>query len=282
MIKIHVLHAGDVRVSPYLPFGGDHCSLLKASGMGTPKKKWLWLPVFCFLVEHPKGRILVDTGWHREMSPEGTYDRKAQIRSLGSRLLYMTNQGRIERGAAVDEQLEGMGLSAHDLDYVLLTHLDCDHASGLRLVGDARRILVARTEMEYAMNGSLVCRVRYNKRWWDGVNLTLFDWNAGEGPVGRSYDLLGDGSVALINIPGHSAGLCAVRVRNGEGRFVLLFSDGGYAARSWKEMITSGIAMDKELQRRSLLWIREESMKEECVESLASHDADLKPHSITL
>ena len=31
-IKIHVLRTGEVRVSPYLPFGGDDCSLLKASG----------------------------------------------------------------------------------------------------------------------------------------------------------------------------------------------------------------------------------------------------------
>ena len=34
-IKIHVLRTGGVRVSPYLPFGGDDCSLLKASGFTT-------------------------------------------------------------------------------------------------------------------------------------------------------------------------------------------------------------------------------------------------------
>ena len=38
-MKIHVLRTGEVRVSPYLPFGGDNCNLLKASGMTTPKKK---------------------------------------------------------------------------------------------------------------------------------------------------------------------------------------------------------------------------------------------------
>ena len=29
-IKKHVLRTGEVRVLPYLPFGGDDCSLLKA------------------------------------------------------------------------------------------------------------------------------------------------------------------------------------------------------------------------------------------------------------
>ena len=39
------MHTGEVSVSPYLPFGGDNCNLLKASGMTTPKKDWIWLPV---------------------------------------------------------------------------------------------------------------------------------------------------------------------------------------------------------------------------------------------
>ncbi len=34
-IKIHILHTGDVRVSPYLPFGGN-CNVLKAMGLTTP------------------------------------------------------------------------------------------------------------------------------------------------------------------------------------------------------------------------------------------------------
>ena len=87
-----------------LPFGGDDCGLIKASGITTPKSKWFWLPVSAYLIEHPEGRILVDTGWHREMSPDGFYDRKAQIKSLGTIQLYMMNQGRIAKGEAIDEQ----------------------------------------------------------------------------------------------------------------------------------------------------------------------------------
>ena len=125
-------------------------------------------------------------------------------------------------------------------------------------------------------------RVRYQKRWWEGVNLEPFDWNGKEGPVGRSYDLFGDGSVVMVNIPGHSAGLCAVKIKNEEGKFVLLFSDGGYARKSWEQMITSGICQDKKLQRQSLQWIREQSLSPDCIESLANHDPDIKPHIIEL
>lgn len=280
-MKIHVFHTGDVHVSPYLPFGGDSCSTLKASGLTTPKSQWLWLPVSAYLIEHPKGRILVDTGWHRDMSPEGVYDRKAQIKSLGSWRLYMVNQGRIAQGQAVDEQLAAISLKPSDIDYVILSHLDCDHANGLAQVKEAKHILVARDEMDSVRQG-FTSRVRYQKRWWEGVNLEPFDWNGKEGPVGRSYDLFGNGSVVMVNIPGHSAGLCAVKIKNEEGKFVLLFSDGGYARKSWEQMITSGICQDKKLQRQSLQWIREQSLSPDCIESLANHDPDIKPHIIEL
>ena len=278
-MKIHVLHTGEVRVSPYLPFGGDNCNLLKASGMTTPKEDWIWLPVSVYLIEHPKGLILVDTGWHRDMSPEGVYDKAAQIKSLGSRILYNVNQGQIPLGEAVDEQLETMGIKPADLDYVLLTHLDCDHANGLRAVKDAKHIIVAQEELDCARKNGFI---RYKKKWWEGVDLQTIEWNGTEGPAQKSFDLFGDGSIKMINIPGHCDGLCAVKITREDGRYVLLFSDGGYATKSWKEMITSGVSLDKEMQRKSLQWIREQSMDANCIESLATHDTDIKPHVIEL
>lgn len=278
-IRIHVLHTGKVRVSPALPFGGN-CSIIKASGITTPKEKWLWLPVSSYLVEHPKGLILVDCGWHREMSPDGTFNKKAQIKSLGSRILYGINQGVVEKGMAIDEQLCQMGFKTTDLDYVLLTHLDCDHANGLRAVAGAKKIFVSRSEMLFAQKKSISNLIRYQRRWWQGVNLDLFDWNSIDGPFQRSFDLFGDGSVVMTNIPGHSDGLCAVRIKNSEGKYVLLFSDGGYAAKSWQEMITSGVAADRRQQYLSLEWIRQQSMDQNCIESLANHDENVRPHII--
>lgn len=86
----------------------------------------------------------------------------------------------------------------------------------------------------------------------------------------------------MIAIPGHSDGLCALKITNDDGKYVLLFADGGYATKSWKEMILSGVCVDKELQRKSLEWIREQSMCDDCIESLANHDADVIPHNISL
>ena len=281
-IKIHVLHTGQVCVAPDLPFGGEHCSPIKASGLFGKKEDRLWLSVSAYLIECRHGKILFDCGWHRDMSPDGVFDRKAQEKSLGGFALYNTNQGVLPSGEAINEQLEAMGIRDTDLDLVVLSHLDCDHANGLKLVAGAKRIIVSKDELAFAKKGTLVNRIRYNSAWWDGTKLETFDWNGTEGPAGKSYDLFGDGSFLLINIPGHSDGLCALKITGSDGKFVLLYADGGYARKSWEQQITSGIAADKAAQKKSLAWIREQCLNPECLEALANHDTEVSPHIITL
>lgn len=277
-IKIHILHCGEVCVSPYLPFGGQNCNLLKAAGLITRKKDRLWLPVSAYLIEHPKGKILVDTGWSQVISPNGSFDKMAQIHHM-SFPLYCVNQGRISKGQAVNDQLSSMSMTASDLDYVLLTHLDCDHASGVKQVVGARHILVSTEEVTCASRH----KIRYTSSMWRGVPLTAFEFEkTGIGPVGRSYDLFQDGSVLLIHTPGHSDGLFSVLISNTEGEYVLLFSDGGYSKKSWEWGIIPGITMDKTKTEVSLAWISRMSSNEKCVESLANHDPEIIPHTILL
>lgn len=52
-IKIHIFHTGEVCVAPELPFGGEHCSTIKASGIFARKFERLWLPVSAYLIECP-------------------------------------------------------------------------------------------------------------------------------------------------------------------------------------------------------------------------------------
>lgn len=280
-IKVHVMQAGRVCVAPALPFGGENCTLKEAAGIGVKKKDRIWLPVFAYLIEHPEhGLILVDTGWNRSVSPEGKYDRRAQINSFGTPLLYLVNQAEVEDGMAVEEQLLTMGIHDHDLNYILLTHLDIDHVSGLNSLKGAKHIIVSNDEVSCAYRKDRVSRIRYRKEMWENTPIKGVNWNGQKGPYGRSYDVFGDGSIVMINIPGHSNGQCAVKITNDEGKYVLLFADGGYGHQSWEKMIPSGIATDRKKQKKSLEWIRTMSLDENCVESLASHDRDVRSHLI--
>ncbi len=249
----------------------------QGSGLTTRKADRLWLPVSAYLIRHPKGTILYDCGWHHDISPKGEYDKRAQVRHM-SRILYKVNQGVLPMGEAVDEQLAARGLSPEDIDYVILSHLDVDHASGLKLVAGAKRILVAEDELACEEKH----RVRYASSMWEGVEMEAFRFDdTGLGPFGRSKDLFDEGTVQMVSIPGHSDGLTALKVSNGK-RFALLFFDGGYATRSWKEMIRPGISMDPGRQMASLAWIRDQSLDPDCAESLANHDSDVAPHTIRL
>ena len=47
-------------------------------------------------------------------------------------------------------------------------------------------------------------------------------------------------------------------------------------------MIPPGTALNEDLAMKSLEWIRQMSLDENCVESLANHDADVVSHEIIL
>ena len=80
-MKLHLLRCGSMRVSPEVPFGNKVGLAGSMRQLLAPKKDRVELPVFCFLIEHPRGPILVDTGWCRDVSPAGIYDPKAAAAS---------------------------------------------------------------------------------------------------------------------------------------------------------------------------------------------------------
>ncbi|MDE6308578.1 MAG: hypothetical protein K2L81_00135, partial [Muribaculaceae bacterium] len=79
-IKIHALRCGQVRTTKYLPFNPDNKPLMTVAGVGVSQKDWEWSPVYCYYIEHPKGKVLIDTAWSRRMSPEGKEDKRAEIK----------------------------------------------------------------------------------------------------------------------------------------------------------------------------------------------------------
>ncbi len=267
-IKIHILHCGSVCVDPALPDATVARRRLAYTGFLRRKNNRVWLPVSAYLIEHPKGLILFDTGWSRQV-------RENQKRHMG-RILCRVNQAQLPPGQAVDEQLAAMNILPADLDYVILSHLDCDHVSGLKMLGGAKNVLVSRNEINDAKRSPF----RYRSSMWDGVPLKTFRFSEPDyGPFSAYFDLFGDGSVLLTDISGHSAGLAAMTVQR-DGKYALLYSDGGYSAQAWKDIRLPGMTRSTGKAARALMWIRDMSMRPNCIESVANHDPDVKPHVI--
>ena len=271
IIRIHVLHCGSISVSPQVPFGGRGRLLNTASGVLTGAAARIELPVSAYLIEHPRGLVLVDTGWCREISPDGVYDSRAVGKLLPPQLAAFYRP-RLPLGQAVDEQLAALGIKPEDISCVLLTHFDPDHICGLRHLTGAGRILAAEEERWWAVR--TVNRLRQPQQLWADYPIEVF-WYKGTpiGPNRWSYDLFGDGSIVLVNLPGHTDGMFAVLIYN-NGKYLLLSSDAAFSRRSWQELLIPGFGFNPVWQKKSLEWVREMSLSPDCLGSIANHDPD--------
>jgi len=261
-IKINIFTCGLVGVDPAVPDRGISSNPIAYTGLFRSKKNRIYIPVKAVLIRHPKGNILVDAAWDSEV-------RRHPIRTI-TFPMWVASKPILPVGEAVDEQLERVGIAAADLDYVIMTHLDIDHDSGLRLVKDAKHIVASDEEIK-AFHSS---QTRYVKKPLKGIRVDEMpmksdDWS----PYKRSWDVFGDGSVTVIFMPGHAQGSVVVRVQGQEG-FVLIVGDTGYNTKSWEELKIPGPVYDKEKMKRSLMWVQEQRNKAECLGVFAAHDPD--------
>ncbi|EPG65730.1 N-acyl homoserine lactonase family protein [Leptospira wolffii] len=264
-IKIHILHLGDTLVDESVIFNpeGKKLNPIHALGLFRSQKHKIKIPVTAYLIEHPKGKILIDTGFHKDV-------RRHPIKDL-TLIHFLVNKPLQNAGEAVDEVLLEKGVQPSDLDFVILTHLHTDHAGGLRLVKDAKRILVSEEELRYAEKQKL----QYVSHMWKGVKLETFRFaDSKYGPVNKAYDLFGDESIILVYLPGHTPGLAGTLIRNNE-KFVLLTSDSGYARKSWERMILPGVMSSREDTEHTFQWQRTLSKNANCIDCLATHETEL-------
>lgn len=139
MIKIHVLHCGSVGVDPAVPTRDVSKNPFAYTGLFRSSMRRIYLPVSTYLIEHPKGLILFDTSWHTDV-------RTTPIRHE-SFPLWFASKPVLPPGEAVNEQIERLGYHTSDLDYVILSHMDVDHVSGIKLVSDAKKIYASAEEL---------------------------------------------------------------------------------------------------------------------------------------
>ena len=268
MIKIHIFHTGKVIVDMAIPYKEKNPLVVTGFLRGEDKK--VELPVSCYLIEHPKGQILIDSGWNSKYVTEKPH------RFFG--LLDQVSTPILKEGESIDCQLKGMGLKPSDIDYLFFSHLDFDHTSGLALLQGVKHIQAAGEEIA----DSKKYFFRYVKTNWDFADLQPFFYEeSGIGPVGRSYDVFGDGSVLLVNTPGHSHGHFSVRVQN-DGKYVILAGDAVYTQKSIQERLIPGFTVDKKLAEKSLNWICQCAADPECLLIAPNHDPETKPQIIEL
>ena len=93
-------------------------------------------PISAFLIEHPEGRILFDTG----CDPDGM---KGKWPDAYRQIPYQESY--------LPQQLDELGVKPDDIGYVVASHLHFDHAGCLHICNKAR-IYVNKTELDTTMD----------------------------------------------------------------------------------------------------------------------------------
>lgn len=278
-IRIHILRCGSIEPAREAVFGGGSgpgAALRHAAAAAAGR---IELPCMCYLIEHPKGLVLVDTGVGRVFSPSGSFDAAASRALIGAPMTAYLRPS-VAEGQSISERLSAMGLSPADIDILLLSHLDADHIGGLHELRGVKRILLP--EDEYYWSCRMVYKLRQPAALWSDMPIERF-WYRGS-PLGSNRwasDLFADESVMLINLPGHTDGLCATLIRNG-GRFVLLASDAALCRENIDSLTPPGFCFDKGMGRRSLEYIRSLRAESGCEAVLISHDREERRDTLLL
>ncbi|KQS67600.1 hypothetical protein ASG32_30395 [Methylobacterium sp. Leaf361] len=161
-------------------------------------------PVRYGLLLHPRhGPILVDTGYSREL-----WALQGFQAALYRRLLAPT----LRPEGDVEATLARHGLRAGDVRHVIITHLHPDHACALRRFPRARVHASRPALAQWAappglldgahglLRGLLPNLAVVDAAPFEDVPGVLLPWG------GRGRDLLGDGSVVSVALPGHMPG----------------------------------------------------------------------------
>ncbi|WP_086822388.1 MBL fold metallo-hydrolase [Allokutzneria sp. NRRL B-24872] len=159
----------------------------------------------CLLVETGTGLVLVDTGVGSR-----PWDTTAEFRRF--------MRPSLRRSETAVEQVRALGFAPEDVRHVVLTHLDYDHAGGLRDFPWAKVHVHADELATVSGELSLPERRRYlTEQWAHGPDWTTyraggdrwFGFDAVRGLDGLGEDLL------LVPLAGHTRGHSAVAIRDG-------------------------------------------------------------------
>lgn len=260
-MKIHAIQTGRVRIKKAQITGRGHGLWRQAQPIIS--QDWAdWSPTFAWAIEHPEGVIVVDTGaaahlmrlprWHPYFQLAVRFD--------------------IEPEQEIGPQLRELGIGAHDVKTVVLTHLHIDHDGGLAHFPNSRIIAsgeeIARTSgLSGAINGYLP------NRWPSWFAPEAVAWNPiSFGPFARSAQLTRAGDVLAVPTPGHTPNHFSVIVQDGD-EIIFLAGDASYLESTMLSRTVDGVSTNEFVSNETQSLIIKLSSERKVI-YLPAHDPD--------
>lgn len=225
------------------------------------------MPIYAWLIEHPEGPIVIDTGETARVEEPGYFPAWHPYFRLGLRTWVKPEE-------EIGPKIRALGIGPDEVRWVVMTHLHTDHAGGLAHFPRSQ-ILIARAEFENASGPMGRVRGFLPNRWPEWLNPRLFDLHAnGIGPFPQSRPVTAAGDVIIVPTPGHTKGHVSVVLEEG-GRSVFFAGDSSYTQALMVEGAVDGVAPDGQSARDTLRRIQELARQRPLV-YLPSHDPEAK------
>jgi len=159
--------------------------------------------VTCYLVVHPKGLLLYDTGLNDRLVGRPLYEN------------VLEGYGQIKFNT-LSGQLADIGVAPADINYLVLSHYHWDH------IGNAADF-AGSTWLVYKGDRDQMFGKEARAYPWFGQYAALEHSKTVE--LNGDHDVFGDGTVVVIATPGHTEGHCSLLVRLKNTGPVLLSGD---------------------------------------------------------
>lgn len=211
------------------------------------------VPVPCFLIDHPSGPVLFDSGLH----PATQNDPKGRLGGI-SRIF----QVEFQPGEEVAARLPEFGFDPANIRYLINSHLHFDHTGGNAQIPNAR-LVVQKREWDAGHNDDQIHKQFYFPQDYELGHDVL--------AVDGEYDLFGDGRVVCLPTYGHTPGHQSLRLELEHGP-VVLTGDACYLRRTLEEMHLPSIVDDPDAMRHSLERLR--ALRDAGARIIYGHDPD--------
>jgi N-acyl homoserine lactone hydrolase len=177
-------------------------------------KTWYQCPSIAYIIEHPDGRILWETGISTKCQEEWLDGWK-----------YLVDLSGITPDTLLEARLKSVGLAPEDFKYVIQGHLHCDHAGGLRLFEDAGATIVCHEDELKHVTQVVEADNFFVRADWDFLGYKK--------PTTTYSDMQILKNVWLLSLPGHTPGQIGLLTKLDHTGWVLLTSDALYTHDSY-------------------------------------------------
>ena len=206
------------------------------------------IPVGFYVIKHPKGNILFDTGNNDKLITDHSWWP-----------MYDSLKPAMTPDVAIDVQLKKIGLTPDDIDYVVVSHLHLDHGGNVAKFPKST-IVVQKSEIinafwpeqgtggPYIIGDVLPLRAP-NSNYPNAVKMIQLEGD---------LDLFGDGSIVVKRWVAHTPGSQMMTVKLKNTGLVILTGDNVYFRENLEKSIAPNLvlAFDPAGYYKAYEWIR--------------------------